>query len=145
MAEMAEVFTVGQVAKICKVRNTTICKWFDAGRIKGYRMPGSNDRRIPREFLIKFLNEHGFPFEESDLSLGSSPVPNALTNIPTADLPAVAGLIELLRDNMERIILEADGIGADKCPPAPHGCPKCEIRFLAKEVLATLPKVEVQS
>ena len=36
-------------------------KWFDSGRLKGYRIPGSQDRRIPREYLIKFLKEHGMP------------------------------------------------------------------------------------
>ncbi|MDD3469814.1 MAG: response regulator [Thermoguttaceae bacterium] len=56
-----KVFTTGQVAKICKVAPRTVSKWFDSGRLKGYRIPGSQDRRIPREFLIKFLKEHGMP------------------------------------------------------------------------------------
>ena len=54
-----KVFTTGQVAKICKVAPRTVSKWFDSGRLKGYRIPGSQDRRIPREYLIKFLKEHG--------------------------------------------------------------------------------------
>jgi PleD family two-component response regulator len=29
--------------------------------LKGYRIPGSQDRRIPREYLIRFLKEHGMP------------------------------------------------------------------------------------
>jgi len=56
-----KVFTTGQVAKICKVAPRTVSKWFDSGRLKGYRIPGSQDRRIPRDFLIKFLKEHGMP------------------------------------------------------------------------------------
>ena len=56
-----KVFTTGQVAKICKVAPRTVSKWFDSGRLKGYRIPGSQDRRIPREYLIKFLKEHGMP------------------------------------------------------------------------------------
>lgn len=56
-----KVFTTGQVAKICKVAPRTVSKWFDSGRLKGYRIPGSQDRRIPRESLIKFLKEHGMP------------------------------------------------------------------------------------
>ena len=56
-----KVFTTGQVAKICKVAPRTVSKWFDSGRLKGYRIPGSQDRRIPREYLIKFLREHGMP------------------------------------------------------------------------------------
>jgi excisionase family DNA binding protein len=56
-----KVFTTGQVAKICKVAPRTVSKWFDSGRLRGYRIPGSQDRRIPREYLIKFLKEHGMP------------------------------------------------------------------------------------
>ena len=59
-----KVFTTGQVAKICKVAPRTVSKWFDSGRLKGYRIPGSQDRRIPRESLIKFLKEHGMPLGE---------------------------------------------------------------------------------
>jgi excisionase family DNA binding protein len=58
-----KVFTTGQVAKLCKVAPRTVSKWFDAGRLKGYRIPGSQDRRIPREYLIKFLKEHGMPLD----------------------------------------------------------------------------------
>lgn len=57
-----KVFTTGQVAKLCKVGRTTVAKWFDTGRLRGYRVPGSQDRRIPREYLIRFLKENGaFP------------------------------------------------------------------------------------
>ncbi len=61
---MRKVFTTGQVAKICKVAPRTVSKWFDSGRLKGYRIPGSQDRRIPRESLIQFLKEHGMPLGE---------------------------------------------------------------------------------
>ena len=56
-----KVFSTGQVAKICKVAPRTVSKWFDSGRLKGYRIPGSQDRRNPLEYLIKFLKEHGMP------------------------------------------------------------------------------------
>ena len=56
---MKKVFTTGQVAKICKVAPRTVSKWFDSGRLRGYRIPGSQDRRIPREHLIKFLEAMG--------------------------------------------------------------------------------------
>lgn len=61
---MQTIFTVGQVAKICKVAPRTVSKWFDSGRLRGYRIPGSQDRRIPREHLIRFLKEHGMPLSE---------------------------------------------------------------------------------
>jgi DNA-binding response OmpR family regulator len=41
-----------------------VSKWFDSGRLRGYRIPGSQDRRIPREHLIRFLKEHGMPLGE---------------------------------------------------------------------------------
>src|SRR3954471_19576005 len=55
------VFTTGQVAKICQVAPRTVSKWFDSGKLRGYRIPGSQDRRIPREQLIRFLKENGMP------------------------------------------------------------------------------------
>jgi len=61
---MLKVFTTEQVAKICKVTPHTVQKWFDSGRLRGYREEGSQDRRIPRAYLIKFLKEHGMPLED---------------------------------------------------------------------------------
>jgi excisionase family DNA binding protein len=61
MASTRKVFTTGQVAKICQVAPRTVSKWFDSGRLRGYRIPGSQDRRIPREHLIRFLKENGMP------------------------------------------------------------------------------------
>lgn len=61
---MKKVFTTGQVAKICKVAPRTVSKWFDSGRLRGYRIPGSDDRRIPREALIRFLKQYGMPLGE---------------------------------------------------------------------------------
>jgi two-component system response regulator RpaA len=56
-----KVYTTGQVAKFCKVAPRTVGKWFDSGWLKGYRIPGSQDRRIPHEYLVKFMKEHGMP------------------------------------------------------------------------------------
>ena len=58
-----KVFTTGQVSKIANVAPRTVSKWFDSGKLKGYRIPGSQDRRIPRANLIEFLDEHGMPHE----------------------------------------------------------------------------------
>lgn len=60
---MRTVFTTDEVAKICKVAPRTVSKWFDAGKLRGYRIPGSQDRRIPREHLINFMKQHGLPLE----------------------------------------------------------------------------------
>lgn len=63
---MQTIFTVGQVAKICKVAPSTVNKWFDSGRLRGDRIAGSQDRRIRRDDLVKFLKEHGMPLGELD-------------------------------------------------------------------------------
>ena len=63
---MRKVFTTGQVAKICQVAPRTVSKWFDSGRLKGYRIPGSQDRRIPRDQLIRFLKENHMPLGALD-------------------------------------------------------------------------------
>ncbi|MFV0443025.1 MAG: hypothetical protein ACK5Q5_05605 [Planctomycetaceae bacterium] len=59
--EKNQVFTTGQISKICQVAPRTVSKWFDTGRLRGYRIPGSNDRRVPRENLVVFMREHGIP------------------------------------------------------------------------------------
>ena len=58
-----DVLTTGEVAKICNVAPRTVSKWFDSGALKGYRIPGSKDRRIPLAELIKFMRAHGIPME----------------------------------------------------------------------------------
>lgn len=58
-----EVLTTGEVAKICNVAPRTVSKWFDSGSLKGYRIPGSRDRRIPSSELMKFMRAHGIPLE----------------------------------------------------------------------------------
>jgi excisionase family DNA binding protein len=58
-----EVFTPGRVAELCRVSERTVCKWFDSGRLPGYRTPAGR-RRIPRADLIRFLQEHGMPLGE---------------------------------------------------------------------------------
>jgi len=58
-----DVFTIGQIAVICGVHSRYVSKWFDSGRLKGYRIPGTQERRIPRECLIRFLKEHGMSLD----------------------------------------------------------------------------------
>jgi excisionase family DNA binding protein len=55
------VFTTGEAAKICKVSQQTIIRCFDAGQLKGFRVPGSRFRRIPREQLFAFMRDNGIP------------------------------------------------------------------------------------
>lgn len=63
MAIEKEVLTTGEVAKICNVAPRTVSKWFDSGSLKGYRIPGSRDRRIPSAELIRFMRAHNIPLD----------------------------------------------------------------------------------
>jgi len=63
---MKTVFTTGEAADICKVSQQTIIRCFDSGRLKGFRVPGSRFRRIPREALIVFMKENGIPVDALD-------------------------------------------------------------------------------
>ncbi len=65
-----EVFTTGEVAKICNVAPRTVSKWFDTGQLRGYRIPGSKDRRIPKPHLVRFMRTHHIPL--GDLETGQT-------------------------------------------------------------------------
>ena len=56
-----DVLTTGQVAQLCNVAPRTVTKWFDSGQLGGYRIPGSKDRRIPQNELIRFMKAHDIP------------------------------------------------------------------------------------
>jgi excisionase family DNA binding protein len=55
------VFTTGEAAEVCKVSQQTIIRCFDAGRVHGFRVPGSRFRRIPREELLRFMRANHIP------------------------------------------------------------------------------------
>ena len=60
---MKMVYTTGEAAKICKVSQQTIIRCFDSGQLKGFRVPGSRFRRIPRDQLFAFMKDNGIPTE----------------------------------------------------------------------------------
>jgi excisionase family DNA binding protein len=66
MFPMKEVFTTGEVARLCGVAPRTVSKWFDAGQLRGYKIPGSRDRRIPRDSLVRFMRAYGIPLRGLD-------------------------------------------------------------------------------
>lgn len=61
MDKVKSLFTTGEAAEVCSVSQQTIIRCFDAGRLKGFRIPGSKFRRIPRESLVTFMRENGIP------------------------------------------------------------------------------------
>ena len=82
MAKGKNVLTTGDVARICHVAPRTVSKWFDNGQLKGYRIPGSKDRRIPLSELIRFMKVHNMPTAE--LAVGKIRVLIADSNAQTA-------------------------------------------------------------
>ncbi|MCA9278308.1 MAG: response regulator [Phycisphaeraceae bacterium] len=84
MAFEKDVLTTGEVAKICNVAPRTVSKWFDNGSLKGYRIPGSKDRRIPVAELIEFMKAHGMPL--NGLKTGSTRVLIADTDSEMLDV-----------------------------------------------------------
>ena len=64
MAKGGKVLTTGEVAEICNVASRTVGKWFDKKLLKGYRIPGSKDRRIPIPELVAFMKKYDIPGHE---------------------------------------------------------------------------------
>ena len=64
MAKGKKVLTTGEVAEVCNVASRTVGKWFDGGLLKGYRIPGSRDRRIPVAELVAFMKKYEMPGHE---------------------------------------------------------------------------------
>jgi len=63
---MKDLLTTSEAAGICKVSQQTIIRCFDAGRLEGFRIPGSRFRRIPRQSLIKFMSQNNIPLDNLD-------------------------------------------------------------------------------
>lgn len=61
MDKIKNLFTTGEAAELCSLSQQTIIRCFDAGRLQGFRIPGSKFRRIPRESLVKFMKDNDIP------------------------------------------------------------------------------------
>lgn len=133
---MRTIFTTGQVAKVCKVAPRTVSKWFDSGRLRGYRIPGSRDRRIPREHLIRFLKEHGMPLGElEDEAMGKlllvgveEPIKAQLLNL----MPPEDYKIETTNSSFEAGI-QAETIHPD-CVVISFGMGRTEAKLIAQNL-----------
>lgn len=100
------VYTTGEVAEICKVSQQTVIRCFDSGRLKGFRVPGSKFRRIPRESLIQFMKENDIPLD--NLESGKKRV-----LVVDDDQAIVEMLVELLeRDGRFEVRTAATGYDA---------------------------------
>jgi len=125
-----DILTTGQVAQICKVAPRTVTKWFDSGQLKGYRIPGGRDRRIPAAELMRFMKTHNMPTDQlehdkvrilivdSNWQLTNTVAEalrkNPLFNVETASSGFDAGLIaQKLEPHVILINLMSSDIDAD--------------------------------
>jgi len=100
------VFTTGEVASICKVSQQTVIRCFDSGRLRGFRVPGSKFRRIPREALIQFMKENAIPLDRLDMG-------KKRVLVVDDDLAIVEMLVELLeRDGRFEVQTAVTGFDA---------------------------------
>lgn len=58
-----KVFTTGEVARLLGININTAIKWFDSGELKGFRLPGSNERRITLAGLHEFMVRNHIPLD----------------------------------------------------------------------------------
>jgi excisionase family DNA binding protein len=114
-AKLKDVLTTGEVAKICNVAPRTVSKWFDSGALHGYRIPGSKDRRIPLNQLIRFMKQHGMPL--NGLMTGSTRI------LIVDDERDVVEVLEKILEDEAKYEVEvaqggfAAGVTADKFRP----------------------------
>lgn len=54
-------FTTGEVAELCHVTIPTVIKWIESGELEGFKIPGSKNRRITRDSLLKFMHKYEIP------------------------------------------------------------------------------------
>ncbi len=100
------VFTTGEVAEICRISQQTVIRCFDNGRLKGFRVPGSRFRRIPRDSLVAFMRDNNIPLE--NLQSGKRRV------LIVDDDPAIVEMLTdlLSRDGRFEVTSAANGFDA---------------------------------
>ena len=117
-AKLKDVLTTGEVAKICNVAPRTVSKWFDSGALHGYRIPGSKDRRIPLNQLIRFMKQHGMPL--NGLMTGCTRV------LIVDDEQDIVEVLEKILEDEAKYEVEvahggfAAGVDRREVPPARH-------------------------
>ena len=59
-----QAYSTGEAAQICGISQQTIIRCFDRGQLKGFLVPGSKFRRIPRNSLVTFMKKNGIPLDQ---------------------------------------------------------------------------------
>jgi excisionase family DNA binding protein len=127
MAKGKNVLTTGDVAKICNVAPRTVSKWFDNGQLKGYRIPGSKDRRIPLSELVRFMKANNMPI--TALPVGKIRVLVVNSDSSTAD--ALAEALQNKAGYEVQVVKSTFETGVTAQKFAPH---VLLVSFLAKDI-----------
>ena len=127
MAKGKNVLTTGDVAKICNVAPRTVSKWFDNGQLKGYRIPGSKDRRIPLSELVRFMKANNMPI--TALPVGKIRVLVVNSDSSTAD--ALAEALQNKAGYEVQVVKSTFETGVTAQKFAPH---VLLVSFLAKNI-----------
>ena len=114
-----DVLTTGEVANSCNVAPRTVTKWFDSGKLKGYRIPGSRDRRIPLNELRRFMKVHNIP------AAALRDISKLRVLIVDSDVEAVSGLKVVLERAGYEIQSALGGFDAGVISQKFISCPHC--------------------
>lgn len=68
---MSQFFTTTEAGQTFGACPRTTCKLVDSGQLRGFKLPGSKERRIAAEDLRAFLLKHDIPLIEFELMLAS--------------------------------------------------------------------------
>lgn len=123
MSRPKDVLTTGDVARICRVTIRTVIKWFETGRLEGYRLPGSRDRRFTRAAVERFVRDNGLPTDLLD--------PPPTTPVDTPDSAPTPAPAEPTPESATRLVLVVD----DDEP----------VRRMVRRYLETLPDLSVET
>ena len=55
--------TTGEAAGLLRCSQQTVIRLFDAGKLKGHRIPGSRFRKIPMLSALEFMRANGIPID----------------------------------------------------------------------------------
>lgn len=109
------------------------------------RKNGLRDARLPWFSVAESLDWLAANRTETfDHHAPPTPTPDA--NLIAAVRDALATkLFTGIENNLQRIIAEAEAMGANECECKPHACPKCEILYVANEAIAILAELQLKT
>jgi excisionase family DNA binding protein len=125
------IMTTGDVAALFRVAPRTIAKWFDKGHLKGWRIPGSQDRRFRRADVLSFGIEHGMLLPERDVCVTVGFIESHLktlkyhlgSKIVLRDEYLIASVVEQIKMGAFAVVLDT-GMGTDKATTWLDAIPK---------------------